>query len=212
VIASGTNVNVLVLDTEVYSNTGGQQSKSTPRGAVAKFASSGKRRAKKDLGQLAMTYGNVYVARIAMGANDAHTVKVLQEAAAYDGPSLVIAYAHCIAHGYDLAHGLDHQKQAVASGYWPLYRYDPRRAEHGENPFALDSRPPTLALAEFLATEGRFTIMLGSSIPAKATRVGIESTPEGKENPRGELLELASQDVAARWNLYAQLAKDWRLI
>lgn len=211
-IASGTNVNVLVLDTEVYSNTGGQQSKSTPRGAVAKFASSGKRRAKKDLGQLAMTYGNVYVARIAMGANDAHTVKVLQEAAAYDGPSLVIAYAHCIAHGYDLAHGLDHQKQAVASGYWPLYRYDPRRAEHGENPFALDSRSPTLALAEFLATEGRFTNILGSSIPAKATRVGIESTPEGKENPRGELLELASQDVAARCNLYAQLAEVWRLI
>ena len=211
VIASGTNVNILVLDTEVYSNTGGQQSKSTPRGAVAKFASSGKRRAKKDLGLLAMTYGNVYVARIAMGANDAHTVKVLQEAEAYDGPSLVIAYAHCIAHGYDLAHGLDHQKQAVASGYWPLYRYDPRRAEHGENPFALDSRPPTLALAEFLATEDRFTTMLGSSTSAKTNLVGTESTAEGKENPGGELLELASQDVAARWNLYAQLAKDWRL-
>lgn len=132
-----------------------------------------------------MTYGNVYVARIAMGANDAHTVKVLQQAEAYDGPSLVIAYAHCIAHGYELAHGLDHQKQAVASACWPLYRYDPRRAEHGENPFALDLRPPTLALAEFLATEDRFTTMLGSSTSAKATSSVPKARPKGRKTRAG---------------------------
>ena len=131
VFASGRNVKILVLDTEVYSNTGGQMSKSTPRGAVAKFAAAGKRGAKKDLGMMAMTYGTVYVAHVALGANDTQTVKAFLEAEAYDGPALIIAYAHCIAHGYDLVHGLDQQKAAVQSAYWPLFRYNPALAVRG---------------------------------------------------------------------------------
>src|SRR6185503_7319723 len=132
VLASGADVNVLVLDTEVYSNTGGQQSKATPTGASAKFAASGKRGAKKDLGLMAMAYGHVYVAQIAFGAKDGQTLKALIEAESYPGPSLVIAYSHCIAHGYDLACGLEHQKLAADSGYWPLYRFDPRRVSNGQ--------------------------------------------------------------------------------
>ena len=143
-LASGRNVNVLVLDTEVYSNTGGQASKSTPRGAVAKFAAGGKPTGKKDLALIAMSYGSVYVAKIAMGAGDMHTVKAIMEAEAYDGPSLIIAYSHCIAHGYDLAHGMDQQKAAVNSGYWPLFRYNPDLVAQGKNPFQLDSRPATI--------------------------------------------------------------------
>jgi pyruvate-ferredoxin/flavodoxin oxidoreductase len=158
VLASGRNVNILVMDTEVYSNTGGQQSKATPLGASAKFATAGKVRPKKDLGQIAMTYGNVYVASVAIGARDKHTMTALQEAASYDGVSIVIAYAHCIAHGVEMATGLSHQKAAVQAGYWPLYRYDPRKLEQGKNPFKLDSAEPTLPLAEFMESEGRFRI------------------------------------------------------
>ena len=146
VLASGADVNVLVLDTEVYSNTGGQASKSTPRGAVAKFAAAGKQTRKKDLGQIASAYGNVYVAQIAIGADNAQTVKALAEADAWDGPSLVIAYSHCIAHGIEMRMGMEHQKLAVDSGYWPLWRYDPRHAGVGERPFQLDSKAPRLPL------------------------------------------------------------------
>src|SRR5581483_5532707 len=154
VLASGRNVNALVLDTEVYSNTGGQMSKSTPRGAVAKFAAGGKPNPKKDLAMLAMTYGNIYVARVAFGANDSQTVKAFLEAEAYDGPSLIIAYSHCIAHGYDLVHGLDQQKAAVASGYFPLFRYDPRLLREQKPPLQLDSKAPSLSLEKFQANEG----------------------------------------------------------
>jgi pyruvate-ferredoxin/flavodoxin oxidoreductase len=189
VLASGRNVNVLVLDTEVYSNTGGQMSKSTPRGAVAKFAAGGKPTAKKDLAMLAMTYGSIYVARVAMGASDAQTVKAFLEAEAYNGPSLIVAYSHCIAHGYDMAHGLDQQKAAVASGYWPLFRYDPRLAAEGKNPLQLDSKAPTLPLEKYVYNETRYT-MLKQSNEAAAER----------------LLTLEKQDVAKRWHLYEQLA------
>ncbi|MGB8602498.1 MAG: pyruvate:ferredoxin (flavodoxin) oxidoreductase, partial [Rhizomicrobium sp.] len=158
VLASGRNVNILVLDTEVYSNTGGQQSKSTPLGATAKFATAGKARAKKDLAAIAMAYGDVYVATCSIGAKDAQTGLALQEAASYNGVSLVIAYAHCIAHGVDMAGGLNRQKAAVASGYWPLYRYDPRKLEAGQAPLELDSDEPTLPLEEFMAAETRFKI------------------------------------------------------
>ena len=158
ILHSGRNVNILVMDTEVYSNTGGQQSKSTPMGASAKFATAGKFRPKKDLGLIAMTFGNVYVASIAFGARDTQTVRALQDAAAYDGVSLVIGYSHCIAHGYDLSMGLDQQKSAVKSGYWPLYRYDPRRLGTGVSPLELDAADPNLDLHEFMSNETRFRI------------------------------------------------------
>jgi pyruvate-ferredoxin/flavodoxin oxidoreductase len=156
VLASGANVNLLVLDTEVYSNTGGQQSKATPLGASAKFAAKGKATPKKDLALLALTYGNVYVARVAFGAKDAQTVNALLEAESFDGPSLVIAYSHCIAHGYDLAQGLAQQKKAVETGYWPLFRHDPRRAAPGESPLKLDSAAPKGRLVDHLRVESRF--------------------------------------------------------
>lgn len=155
VLASGKRVKVLVLDTEVYSNTGGQQSKATPMGAVAKFAAAGKSAAKKDLGAIARAYGNIYVAQIAFGANDAQTVNAFLEAESYDGPAILIAYAPCIAHGYDLSAQLEHQKMAVESGYWPLYRYDPRRRQ----PLSFDSKAPTQALSAFLASENRFNLL-----------------------------------------------------
>jgi pyruvate-ferredoxin/flavodoxin oxidoreductase len=158
VLASGANVNILVLDTEVYSNTGGQQSKATPLGASAKFAAAGKRAGKKDLGLMAMVYGNVYVAQVAFGAKDAQTLKAFQEAEAYEGPSLIIAYSHCIAHGYDLACGLEHQKMAADSGYWPLYRYDPRRQQNGQHALVLDSPPPKKSVGVMMAEETRFRI------------------------------------------------------
>jgi pyruvate-ferredoxin/flavodoxin oxidoreductase len=158
ILASGRNVNILVLDTEVYSNTGGQQSKSTPMGAAAKFATTGKARAKKDLGAIAMSYKDVYVATVAVGAKDTQVVTALSEAVSYDGVSLVIAYSHCIHHGFDLASGLNRQRDAVASGYWPLYRYDPRRAAAGQAPLSLDCQEPSLPLAEFMAGETRFKI------------------------------------------------------
>jgi len=158
VLASGRNVNILVLDTEVYSNTGGQASKSTPLGATAKFAMAGKTRPKKDLGLIAMAYGNVYVASVAFGAKDGQMLKALQEAASYDGVSLVIAYAHCIAHGYEMSNSLEQQKTAVSSGYWPLYRYDPRRLGTNEAPLELDVDETTSDLGDFMASETRFRI------------------------------------------------------
>ena len=185
VLASGRNVNVLVLDTEVYSNTGGQASKATPRAAVAKFAAAGKPVGKKDLALMAMSYGTVYVAKIAMGAGDMHTVKAIMEAEAYDGPSLIIAYSHCIAHGYDLAHGMDQQKAAVNSGYWPLFRYNPDLSAQGKNPFQLDSRPATIGLKDYIYNETRYTML-------------VKSNPEHAQ----DLFKLAQDDVAAKWKLY----------
>jgi pyruvate-ferredoxin/flavodoxin oxidoreductase len=185
VMASGENVNILVLDSEVYSNTGGQTSKSTPRGAVARFSAGGKSTPKKDLALMAMAYGNVYVARVAMGAGDMQTLKAFNEAEAYQGPSLIIAYAHCIAHGIDMTHGLGQQKLAVQSGHWPLFRFDPRRTALGKNPMQLDSKPPSVPLEEYLYNETRYT-MLRQSHPEEAKK----------------LLELAQGDVAARWKMY----------
>jgi len=189
VLASGANVNVLVLDTEVYSNTGGQMSKSTPRGAVAKFAAGGKSRPKKDLAMMALSYGNVYVARVAMGGNDTQTLKAFREAEAYDGPSLILAYSHCIAHGYDMAYGMEQQKAAVQSGYWPLLRYNPSLKGQGLNPLQLDSRAPSIALEKYVYNETRYT-MLTHSNPEEAKR----------------LLELARKDVEERWHNYEELA------
>jgi pyruvate-ferredoxin/flavodoxin oxidoreductase len=189
VLASGHKVNVLVLDTEVYSNTGGQMSKATPRGAVAKFAAGGKPVAKKDLALMAMTYGNVYVARVAMGGNDAQTLKAFHEAEAYPGPSLIIAYSHCIAHGYDLRYGMDQQKAAVLSGYWPLFRYNPALRREGKNPMQLDSKPPSLDFKKYAYNETRYT-MLAHSHPEAARR----------------LLEEAREDVLTRWRVYEQWA------
>lgn len=189
VLASGRNVNVIVLDTEVYSNTGGQASKATPLGAVAKFAAAGKGLPRKDLGLLAMSYGHVYVARIAFGSNDKQTVQALLEAEAYNGPSLIIAYSHCIAHGYDLKFGLEQQSAAVDSGYWPLYRYNPDLAIAGRNPFHLDSKQPTLPLEKYIYREGRYRMLLQSN-PERAA----------------ELLTLAKQDIADHWRSYEALA------
>ena len=163
VLASGRNVNVLVLDTEVYSNTGGQASKATPRAAVAKFAAQGKAIGKKDLGMIAVDYGNVYVAQVALGANPLQTLHAFQEADSYPGASLIIAYSHCIAHGIDMSTSMSHQKEAAASGYWPLYRYDPRHAGTGAHPFHLDSHKPTLPFKEFAMKEARFAMLTRSN-------------------------------------------------
>ncbi len=189
VLASSRKVNVLVLDTEVYSNTGGQMSKATPRGAVAKFAAGGKPGAKKDLALMAMTYGTVYVARVAMGGSDAQTLKAFREAEAYAGPSLIIAYSHCIAHGYDLRHGMDQQKAAVQSGHWPLFRYNPDLAKAGQPALQLDSKAPSLPLRAYAYNETRYT-MLAHSNPEAARR----------------LLDEAQGDVRARWRFYEHLA------
>ncbi|MDR3274087.1 MAG: pyruvate:ferredoxin (flavodoxin) oxidoreductase, partial [Puniceicoccales bacterium] len=160
VLASGHNVNVLVLDTEVYSNTGGQQSKSTPIGAVAKFAARGKSQPKKDLAMLAISYGNIYVAKIALGAKDSQTVQAFREAESYAGPSLILAYSPCVAHGYNLRNGLDQQKKAVASGYWPLYRFDPRKKSTDTPPFTLDSSDPEISLIDYMSGETRFKMLM----------------------------------------------------
>ncbi len=181
VLASGANVKVLVLDTEVYSNTGGQSSKSTPMGAVAKFAAGGKGVAKKDLALIAMQYGHVYVARIAFGAKDSQTLQALREAEAYNGPALVIAYSHCIAHGYPLHLGLEQQKLAVDTGYWPLFRYDPRLAAKGEHAFKLDSAPPKQDLAKFTANETRFGI-LKNIAPARADELAAQAQSYVREH------------------------------
>jgi pyruvate-ferredoxin/flavodoxin oxidoreductase len=190
VLASGRNVNLLVLDTEVYSNTGGQASKATGMGAVAKFAASGKGTPKKDLGLLAMSYGYVYVAQVAMGANDSQTIRAFQEAEAYDGPSIIIAYSHCIAHGYDLAKGMEQQKLAAEAGHWILYRYDPRLRAEGKNPLVLDSKAPSIPLKDYAYNETRYR-MLAQSDPDAAKR----------------LLGAAQDAVTAHWKLYERLAK-----
>ena len=187
--ASQRDVNVLVLDTEVYSNTGGQMSKATPKGAVAKFASSGKTTGKKDLGLMAMTYGHVYVASVAMGARDEHTLRAFLEAESYRGPSLILAYSHCIAHGIDMAKGMAHQKHAVDAGRWLLYRHDPRRAAQGMPALNLDSRSPSLPLAEAMGSENRFR-MLRYSHPEQARALGDE----------------AQRDLQQRWRLYQRLS------
>jgi pyruvate-ferredoxin/flavodoxin oxidoreductase len=164
-------------------------SKATPRGAVAKFAAGGKPAGKKDLALMAMMYGNVYVAKVAMGANDTHTVKAFLEAEAYNGPSLIIAYSHCIAHGFDLVHGLDQQKAATQSGYWPLFRYNPTLKNQGKNPFTLDSRAPSLPLEKFIYNETRYTML-------------AHSKPEAAKL----LLEQAREDVMEHWKFYEHLA------
>ncbi len=189
VLASGKNIKVLVLDTEVYSNTGGQCSKSTPLGAVAKFATKGKDQVKKDLGLMAMTYGNIYVASVAMGAKDEHTLKAFVEAEAYDGPALIIAYSHCIAHGIDMAKGLQQQKTAVDSGRILLYRYNPDLAAEGKNPLIVEGKGPKSDLKEALLTENRFRLL------AKNNREQFDS-----------LVDKAQQDVLHRWNVYKALA------
>jgi pyruvate-ferredoxin/flavodoxin oxidoreductase len=188
VLTTGYDVNVLVLDTEVYSNTGGQMSKSTPRGAVAKFAAGGKRTPKKDLGMMAMNYGTVYVARVAMGAKDEHTLKSFLEAEAYPGASLIIAYSHCIAHGIDMMTGMQNQKAAVDSGQWFLYRYHPDRAKRGENPLQLDSSAPKIPVSKYMYMENRFKML-------------TQSNPEDAKH----LLKEAQEDVDARWRFYQHL-------
>jgi pyruvate-ferredoxin/flavodoxin oxidoreductase len=189
VLASGRNVNVLVLDTEVYSNTGGQASKATPRAAVAKFAAAGKGLPKKDLGMIAMAYGYIYVARVAMGSNDAQTLKAFLEADAYDGPSLIIAYSHCINHGIDMRRGLDQQKAAVASGMWPLYRYNPSLVDEGKNPLLIDSKDPTIPVSEYAYKETRYRMLMQA------------------DESRAELLmKEVTNDAAKRWDLYKSMA------
>jgi len=190
VLASHHDVNVLVLDTEVYSNTGGQQSKATPLGAAAKFASAGKEVGKKDLGLLAMGYGHVYVAHIAFGAKDTHTVRALLEAESYAGPSLIIAYSHCIAHGYDMSRGLDQQRLAVDSGVWPLYRFDPRRVREGQPPLKLDSAAPKVPVREYMQGEARF-------------RMTERSDPERYR----KLLRWAQHATEERFAIYQQLSR-----
>ncbi|NUM79863.1 pyruvate:ferredoxin (flavodoxin) oxidoreductase [bacterium] len=189
VLASGRNVNILVLDTEVYSNTGGQASKSTNRAAVAKFAASGKRVSKKDLGLMAMSAGHVYVAQVAMGSSDQQTVKAFLEAEAYDGPSLIIAYSHCIAHGINMGQGMRQQKAAVDCGHWPLYRYNPDLVLEGKNPMVLDSKAPSLGFKDYAYAETRYK-MLTKSDPDVAM----------------QLAELAQDDIKKRWHFYEQLA------
>ncbi len=189
VLASDANVNILLLDTEVYSNTGGQMSKSTPLGAVAKFAAGGKRIPKKDIAMMAMNYGRAYVAHIAMGGSDTQTMKAFAEAEAHDGPSLIIAYSHCIAHGYDMVHGIEQQKNAVQSGHWPLFRYNPGLAKEGKNPFQLDSRAPSIPLEKYIYNETRYTMLVNSD-PDEAKK----------------LLHEAQDNVNERWKLYQHMA------
>ncbi len=188
VLASGRNVNVLVLDTEVYSNTGGQMSKSTPRGAVAKFAAAGKSGAKKDLGLMAMSYGNVYVAKVAMGSNDTQTLRAFLEAEAYDGPSLIIAYSHCIAHGINMGTGMQNQKAAVDSGYWQLFRYNPDLSKEGKNPFKLESKGLKIPLKDYAYMETRYKML-------------TKTHPERAE----QLLKEAQKDVVDKWKTYEAL-------
>ncbi|MEK6222849.1 MAG: thiamine pyrophosphate-dependent enzyme, partial [Chloroflexota bacterium] len=189
-LASGRNVNIMVLDTEVYSNTGGQASKSTPRGAVARFAADGKDMPKKDLGMIAMTYGNVYVAQIAMGASDKQTLDAIREAEAYPGPSLIIAYSHCIAHGIDMTKGLTQQDLAVKSGYWPLYRYNPMNMEQQKNPMKIDSKKPSIPLEEYAYNESRYRHLLDSN-----------------EKHAQELMARAKMDMKHRLDQYRHLAE-----
>ena len=191
VLASGLDVNVLVLDTGVYSNTGGQASKATPRAAVAKFAANGKGLPRKDLGRLAMTYGYVYVTQVAMGANDQQTLRAILEAEAYDGPSLIIAYSHCIAHGFDMSKGLDQQKLAVLSGIWPLYRFNPDLIAQGENPLTLDYKEPSIPVDDYAYNETRFRMLTQSN-----------------EERAEELMNLANMDVKRTWRIYQSMAQQ----
>ena len=193
-LASGRDINILVLDTQVYSNTGGQASKATPRGAVAKFAAAGKPSGRKDLGAIARAYGDVYVAQIALGASDTQTNKAMLEAEAWPGPSIIIAYSTCIAHGIDMSTSMTHQKDAVKSGFWPLYRYMPSEAADGV-PFKLDSKKPTMPIKEFVETETRFAI-LARTQPERAA----------------ELAALSQADADERWRYYSQLADVQRSI
>jgi pyruvate-ferredoxin/flavodoxin oxidoreductase len=188
-LASGKNINILVLDTEVYSNTGGQASKSTPVAATAKFAAAGKSINKKDLAMQAMAYGNVYVARVAFGANPQQTLLAMREAEAYDGPSLILAYSHCIAHGYDMKDGLSQQHKAVQSGYWPLLRYNPALRRKKGNPFVLDSTRPKIPLREYAYHELRYKVL-------------TRTHPEHAET----LMKLAQEMVNLRWKNYEELA------
>jgi len=190
VLAAGKNVNILVLDTEVYSNTGGQMSKSTPRGAIAKFAYAGKPNPKKDLAMMLATYQNIYIAKVAMGANDAQCVRSFLEAESYDGPSIIIAYAHCIAQGIDMSKGLEQQKRAVESGYWPLIRFDPRLIPQGKPPLQLDSKAAKIPLEDYIYKETRYR-QLQKSYPEAAKK----------------LLELAKEDVTTRWHYYEYMSK-----
>jgi pyruvate-ferredoxin/flavodoxin oxidoreductase len=188
-LASGRNINVLVLDTEVYSNTGGQMSKATPTAASAKFAAAGKRVGKKDLAMQAISYGNVYVAQVAMGANPQQTLLAMREAEAYNGPSLILAYAHCIAHGLDMEKGLNQQKLAVASGYFPLIRYNPVLRKNDKNPFVLDSPRPTISLRDYAYNELRYKSL-------------TQTNPEEAE----KLMQLAQEIVDLRWKNYEEMA------
>jgi pyruvate-ferredoxin/flavodoxin oxidoreductase len=188
-MASGRNVNILVMDTEVYSNTGGQASKSTPMAAIAKFAAEGKSLPKKDLGLIAMSYGYVYVARVAMGSSDIQTLRAFIEAESYPGPSLIIAYSHCIAHGIDMMKGLNQQKLAVQSGMWPLLRYDPRLLESGQNPLTIDSKEPTIPPQDYMYNETRYRMLVQS------------------DEARAEmLLKQVTADNKKRLNFYRQMA------
>jgi len=188
VIASGKNINLLVLDTEVYSNTGGQASKSTPLGAVAQFAAGGKLMPKKDLGLIAMSYGTAYVATVSL-AYPAQAVKAFIEAENFDGPSLILAYAHCIAHGIDMTRGVDEQRKVVECGHWPLFRYNPALAAQGKNPLQLDSKPPTISFEEYALGENRY-------------RVLKKSNPKGAE----KLMKQANEWTTRRFALYEQMA------
>jgi len=191
VLASGRNVNVLVLDTEVYSNTGGQMSKSTPLGASARFASAGKRSGKKDLALQAVSYGNVYVAQVAMGANPQQTLLAMREAEEYEGPSIILAYSHCIAHGIDMTKGLEQQKLATACGHWPLIRYNPMLRAAGKKPFVLDSPRPQIPLSEYAYNENRY-------------RVLKQTHPEEAE----KLMQSAQEQIELRWQTYEHLANQ----
>jgi pyruvate-ferredoxin/flavodoxin oxidoreductase len=188
VLASGRNVNVLVMDTEVYSNTGGQSSKATPLGAVARFAAKGKEIAKKDLGMITMAYGYIYTARVAMGYDDRQTLLAIREAEAYDGPSLVIAYTHCIAHGINMRKGLEQQNLAVKAGYWPLFRFNPMLASEGKNPLKLDSQAPAIPLPEYAYNEARYKVLV-----------------QNDEERAEKLMGMAQQAVNERWSLYERL-------
>ena len=189
VLTTGRDVNILVLDTGVYSNTGGQASKATPRAAVAKFAAGGKQSRKKDLGMLAVSYGSVYVAQIALGANPAQTIHAFREAESYAGPSLILAYSQCIAHGINMTTGMSHQKEIVQCGLWPLFRYDPRLARDQGRAFRLDSRKPQIPFRDVARKEARFA-MLERSNPKEAKR----------------LFALAQKDIEDQWHYYEQMA------
>jgi pyruvate-ferredoxin/flavodoxin oxidoreductase len=191
VLSCGKRMNILVLDTEVYSNTGGQSSKATPRGAMAKFAANGKSTARKDLGVMAMTYGNIYIAQISIGANPVQALRAIKEAEAFPGTSLILAYSTCIAHGYEMIKGIEQQKLAVASGFWPLYRYNPQRREQGLNPLQLDSAAPSIPVRQYAYNEPRFKALVGGH-------------PEHAE----ELMKELQGDVDSRWQSLTKMAQE----